>query len=118
MTEAVTVDKGFSLIDMALQFRNLRSENLTFLTSPNIGQRDHQRRAVVVSDREKALAMYKAMSADTHGGLGQGQPAEGQRRRLTERTPARRPVGAPADRVIEWRRSTESAKIDCRIDPR
>ncbi|MFJ6199480.1 LCP family protein [Micromonospora sp. NPDC092111] len=65
VTSAVTVDNGFSLGDMALQFRSLRGENLTFLTSPNAGSETINGESVVVSDREKALAMYKAMSADT-----------------------------------------------------
>ncbi|PZG01347.1 LCP family protein [Micromonospora deserti] len=65
VTAAVTVDQGFSLVDMAVQFRNLRSENLTFVTSPHLGSQTINGESVVVSDREKALAMYKAMSADT-----------------------------------------------------
>ncbi|MFE9689733.1 LCP family protein [Micromonospora sp. NPDC005806] len=65
VTAAVTVDQGFSLTDMALQFRNLRGENLTFITSPNLGGRDVNGQSVVVSDREKALAMYRAIAADT-----------------------------------------------------
>ncbi|TDC41057.1 LCP family protein [Micromonospora sp. KC213] len=65
VTDAVTVDRDFSLADMALQFRNLRGENLTFLTSPNAGSETINGESVVVSDREKALAMYRAMSADT-----------------------------------------------------
>ncbi|SCF36047.1 transcriptional attenuator, LytR family [Micromonospora matsumotoense] len=65
VTDAVTVDNDFSLGDMAVQFRNLRGENLTFLTSPNTGSDTINGESVVVSDREKALAMYKAMSADT-----------------------------------------------------
>ncbi|QDY11274.1 LytR family transcriptional regulator [Micromonospora sp. HM134] len=65
VTAAVTVDQEFSLGDMAIQFRNLRGENLTFLTSPNLGSDTINGESVVVSDREKALAMYKAMSADT-----------------------------------------------------
>jgi LCP family protein required for cell wall assembly len=64
VTAAVTVDKDFSLTDMALQFRNLRSDNLTFLTSPNKGSENIAGQSVVVADREKALAMYKAMAAD------------------------------------------------------
>ena len=43
VTAAVTADKDFSLTDMAVQFRSLRGENLTFITSPNNGQRDHRR---------------------------------------------------------------------------
>jgi LCP family protein required for cell wall assembly len=64
VTAAVTVDKDFSLTDTALQFRNLRSDNLTFLTSPNRGSETIAGQSVVISDREKALALYKAMAAD------------------------------------------------------
>jgi LCP family protein required for cell wall assembly len=64
VTKAVTVDKDFSLTDMALQFRNLRSSNLTFLTSPNLGGQNVAGQSVVVSDKAKALALYKAMAAD------------------------------------------------------
>ncbi|WP_203937819.1 LCP family protein [Spirilliplanes yamanashiensis] len=63
-TAAVTVDEGFSIVDMALQFRNLRGENLHFLTNPNVGSETIGGESVVVSDREKAIAMYKAMTED------------------------------------------------------
>jgi hypothetical protein len=49
---------------MALQFRNLRGENLTFITSPNKGSETIDGQSVVVSDREKALALYEAVAAD------------------------------------------------------
>ncbi|MEV5207707.1 LCP family protein [Micromonospora sp. NPDC053740] len=65
VTAAVTVDQTFSVTDMALQFRNLRGQNLTFVTSPNSGSDTINGESVVVSDREKALAMYQAMSGDT-----------------------------------------------------
>lgn len=64
VTAAVTVDEDFSLIDMTLQFRNLRGENLTFVTSPHNGSQTINGESVVVSDREQALAMYQAISAD------------------------------------------------------
>jgi LCP family protein required for cell wall assembly len=64
VTAAVTVDQDFSLTDMAVQFRNLRSTNITFLTSPNAGSENIAGQSVVVSDREKALALYQAISAD------------------------------------------------------
>jgi LCP family protein required for cell wall assembly len=67
VTAAVTVDHDFSLTDMAVQFRNLRSNNLTFLTSPNLGSQTIAGQSVVVSDREKALALYKAMATDKMG---------------------------------------------------
>ncbi|SNS01393.1 LCP family protein [Actinoplanes regularis] len=64
VAKAVTVDQDFSLKDMVLQFRNLRGDNLTFLTSPNKGSETIAGQSVVVSDREKALALYEAMAAD------------------------------------------------------
>ena len=63
-TAAVTVDDSFSMTDMAVQFRNLRSNNLTFITSPNLGSDTIGGQSVVVSDREKALALYQAVAAD------------------------------------------------------
>ncbi len=65
VTAAVTVDEDFSLIDMAFQFRNLRGENLAFVTSPHNGSQTINGESVVVSDREQALAMYQAISADS-----------------------------------------------------
>jgi LCP family protein required for cell wall assembly len=64
VTSAVTVDEGFSVVDMALQFRGLRGENLEFLTSPHNGSETINGESVVVSDRENALAMYRAITAD------------------------------------------------------
>jgi LCP family protein required for cell wall assembly len=64
VTSAVTVDQGFSVVDMAVQFRKLRGEDLRFLTSPHLGSQMIDGQSVVVSDREKALALYQAMSAD------------------------------------------------------
>lgn len=78
VTAAVTVDQDFSVTDMALEFRSLRGKNLTFLTSPNLGGRDVDGQSVVVSDREKALAMYKAIVSDTMGDwVKANQPADG-----------------------------------------
>lgn len=64
MTKAMKVDQGFSMLDMALQFRGLRSEDLTFLTSPFSGTEDIAGQSVVLSDRERAIALYNAMAAD------------------------------------------------------
>ena len=67
VTAAVTVDHDFSLTDMAVQFRNLRSTNLTFLTSPNQGSQTIAGQSAVVADRKKALALYQAMATDRMG---------------------------------------------------
>ncbi|GIF31079.1 transcriptional regulator [Actinoplanes utahensis] len=64
VTDALTVDENFSLKDMAFELKGLRSENLTFLTSPNKGSETINGQSVVVSDREKALGLYKAVAAD------------------------------------------------------
>ncbi|MFI6164696.1 MULTISPECIES: LCP family protein [Micromonospora] len=77
VTDAVTVDQGFSLVDMALQFRSLRGENLIFVTSPNSGSDTINGESVVVSDREKALAMYQAMTADKMAEWVKANPPEG-----------------------------------------
>jgi LCP family protein required for cell wall assembly len=64
VTAAVTVDQDFSLSDMAVQFRDLRGNNLTFITSPNKGSDTINGQSVVVSDKEKAIALYKAVAED------------------------------------------------------
>jgi LCP family protein required for cell wall assembly len=63
-TDAVTVDETFSLVDMGIKFRKLRGDDLQFVTSPNTGSDTIDGESVVVSDREKALAMYQAMAND------------------------------------------------------
>lgn len=64
-SESLTVDEGFSLVDLGLQFRDLRSDDLVFVTSPNVGSEDVDGQSVVVSDKEKASALYQAVSDDT-----------------------------------------------------
>ncbi|MFC4106604.1 LCP family protein [Micromonospora zhanjiangensis] len=64
VTKAVTVDKDFSLLDTATQFRHLRGENLHFMTSPNLGGQTIDGQSVVLSDRPKALSLYQAIAAD------------------------------------------------------
>jgi LCP family protein required for cell wall assembly len=62
---ALTVDKDFSLIDLGWQFRQLRSSNLTFLVSPTAGYDEIDGQDVVLSDSEKASALFNAMGNDT-----------------------------------------------------
>jgi LCP family protein required for cell wall assembly len=64
VTKAVTVDQDFSLTDTAVQFRSIRGDKLTFITSPNKGSDTIDGQSVVVSDREKAIALYKAVAGD------------------------------------------------------
>jgi LCP family protein required for cell wall assembly len=64
VTKAMTVDKDFALLDMAWQFRGLRSENLVFMTSPHNGTDTIDGQSVVVSDREKASGLFDAVTND------------------------------------------------------
>lgn len=64
VTKAVIVDEGFSLLDMALQFRKLRSKDLVFMTSPHRGTDMIDGQSVIVSDKEKAASLYEAVAND------------------------------------------------------
>jgi len=64
VTKAVKVDKDFKLLDMAIQFRGMRSNDLTFLTSPYSGTDEIGGQSVVLSDRVKAIALFNAIAAD------------------------------------------------------
>ncbi|MEU8000569.1 LCP family protein [Catellatospora sp. NPDC049111] len=64
VTSAVTVDQDFKLIDMAIQFRGIRSDDLVFLTSPHLGSQMVGGESVVVSDKPKAIALYEAVGKD------------------------------------------------------
>ena len=61
VTRALTVDEGLSLIDAALTFRNLRSDDLVFLTSPHAGIGMAGGQSVVFSDDERAAELYEAV---------------------------------------------------------
>jgi LCP family protein required for cell wall assembly len=65
VANAITVDKDFSLIDLGWQFHSLRSENMTFMISPNLGSDTIDGQSVVVSDRDTASGLYDAMAHDT-----------------------------------------------------
>jgi LCP family protein required for cell wall assembly len=64
ITAAVTVDEKFSLTDTALDLKSIRGNDLTFITTPNKGSETINGQSVVVSDREKALALFNAARDD------------------------------------------------------
>jgi len=64
VTSAMTVDQDFSLVDTALQFRNIRSQDLTFLVSPHLGSQTINGESVIVPDKTKAGSLYLAVKAD------------------------------------------------------
>jgi LCP family protein required for cell wall assembly len=63
-TRTLTVDEEFSLTSVAWDFRHLRSNNLTFLTTPNAGTGNIDGQSVVLSDDEAAGVMYDAIRGD------------------------------------------------------
>jgi LCP family protein required for cell wall assembly len=67
ITDAMTVDEGFSLVDMAINFRNLRGENISFLTAPHNGTDKIKGESVVVPNDEKSKALFEAIGKDKAG---------------------------------------------------
>lgn len=74
-TTSLTVDNAFSLKDMALEFRSLRPGDISFLTSPHLGSQYVDGQSVVVSDKEKAIALWGAVEKDTVGDWLAANPA-------------------------------------------
>lgn len=64
-TAAITVDKDLSLMDMAMQFKDLRSNDLTFMVSPHQGSQMVGGESVVMPDKDKADKLYSAVKSDT-----------------------------------------------------
>ncbi len=65
VANSLTVDKDFSLLDVAWQFHSLRSSDLTFLTCPNNGTGNVDGQSVVLTDPAKAKSLFTAINADT-----------------------------------------------------
>jgi LCP family protein required for cell wall assembly len=63
-SSAVSVDEKMSLLDMATDLRNLRSGNLTFLTSPTKGTGRVGSESVVLANPEKTKSFYDAVRRD------------------------------------------------------
>jgi LCP family protein required for cell wall assembly len=65
VTKSVTVDEDFDLVNVALELRDLRSDDLTFLGSPSAGTGTKSGQSVVLPDTAKAKALYQAVADDT-----------------------------------------------------
>jgi LCP family protein required for cell wall assembly len=61
---SITVDQDFDLVDTALQLRDLRSGDITFMTNPSAGTAWEGDQSVVRSDSAKAKALYQAVADD------------------------------------------------------
>jgi LCP family protein required for cell wall assembly len=61
---AVTVDSTLNITDVAMDLRHLRSENLSFYTSPNKGTATIGDQSVVLADTARAKALFDAIRRD------------------------------------------------------
>jgi anionic cell wall polymer biosynthesis LytR-Cps2A-Psr (LCP) family protein len=62
--DSVAVDDTLNTVDMATQLRHLRSENLTFYTSPSAGTGAKGDQSVVFPDTAKAKMLFDAVRRD------------------------------------------------------
>lgn len=63
-SSAVSVDRSMSLVDMAMELRSLRGNDLTFVTNPTKGTGRVGSKSVVFADPEKAALFYDAVRRD------------------------------------------------------
>jgi anionic cell wall polymer biosynthesis LytR-Cps2A-Psr (LCP) family protein len=62
--QAVTVDNDLSILDMALTFRGIRSDDLVFSTAPHLGNKRVNGEDVIMPDTEKGKSLYEAIKND------------------------------------------------------
>lgn len=62
--DSMTVDKDFSLVDLALQFRSLRMDDVAFVTMPIQGFDTIDGQSVVLPDPEAADDLFEAVRQD------------------------------------------------------
>ena len=67
LTGAITVDRGLSIPDLAVEFHGIRAGDLTFLTSPYAGFDTIDDQSVVIPDSDRAAALYQAVAHDRLG---------------------------------------------------
>lgn len=63
--DAVSVDESTSVFDTVWALRQLRSADLTMLTSPSSGTGQQDGQSVVFPDEAQAAALYEAIRTDT-----------------------------------------------------
>ncbi len=64
VTKAMVVDQDFSVLSVGMQVRSIRSKDMIFITSPNLGSDTIDGESVVVSDKGKAAPLYDAVAHD------------------------------------------------------
>ncbi|MGC5050451.1 LCP family protein [Micromonospora sp. DT48] len=63
-SNAVSVDRSMSLVDMAMELRGLRGNDLTFMTNPTKGTGRVGSESVVFADPDKTAPFYDAIRRD------------------------------------------------------
>jgi LCP family protein required for cell wall assembly len=64
VADSVTADRKFSLMDTAVQLRKLRTGDVSFITMPVSGTETRDGQSVVISDREAAGKLFRAVARD------------------------------------------------------
>ncbi|WBB56783.1 LCP family protein [Verrucosispora sp. WMMD573] len=64
-SSSVSVDRDMSLVDMAMELRSLRGNDLTFMTNPTRGTGRVGNESVVLADPERARQFYEAVRRDS-----------------------------------------------------
>lgn len=62
--DSLTVDDDFSLVDMALQFRKMRMDNITFITMPTGGSDTRNGQSVLLPNGKKDSELFRAVAND------------------------------------------------------
>ncbi len=62
--DSLTADRKFSLVDMAVQLRKVRTGDVAFTTLPVSGTEFRDGQSVVISDREAASKLFRALARD------------------------------------------------------
>ncbi|MER7275135.1 LCP family protein [Dactylosporangium sp. NPDC000244] len=62
--DAATVDSTLNMLDMAMELRNIRGDDLTFYTSPTKGTGTVGDESVVLADTDKVKPFYDALRED------------------------------------------------------
>lgn len=63
--DAIVVDKDLSMGKTAVAFRNLKTSDLSFITTPNLGTGRVDGASVVLIDKVKASALFESVTSDT-----------------------------------------------------
>lgn len=64
VADSVTADRKFSLMDTVVQLRKLRTGDVSFITMPVSGTETRDGQSVVISDREAAGKLFRAVARD------------------------------------------------------